>query len=352
MKYTFLLLFAFYSQLSFAQITSKNISDKVAGYGSMPNIKKDNVGILHLVYGNTDSIFYEFSTDHGKSFSVPELAGVVPGLFSFAMRGPQLAVSNKGLVITATTKQGDIWCLVKNNKSGWSQPLKINDVNGSAPEGLMALDADRTNVFAIWLDTRNRKKGQAVYGAHSIDGGNTWSKNLLVYESPDQTVCECCKPSVLVKGNNVHAMFRNYVNGNRDLYLVSSANSGKTFGKAQKLGNGSWKLNGCPMDGGALTISDNGNIQTVWRREGAIYAAEPGKPEKQIGEGKICTMASVNENNVYSWIENGDVVVLLPDGRKINAGKGTMPMLEPVDKHTVACVWENEKQIHFALVNL
>jgi hypothetical protein len=352
MKYTVLLLLAFCSQLSFAQVSMKNTSEQVAAYGSMPNIKEDNAGILHLVYGNSDSIFYKFSTDRGQSFSLPELVSAVPGLFSFAMRGPQLAVSDKGLVITATTKQGDILCLVKNNKSEWSQPFSINDVNGSAPEGLMALDADGANVFAVWLDTRNRKKGQAVYGAHSVDGGATWSKNLLVYASPDQTVCECCKPSVLVKGNNVYAMFRNYVNGNRDLYLVSSVDRGKTFGKAQKLGKDSWKLNGCPMDGGALTINDKGKIQTVWRREGAIYAAEPGKPEKQIGEGKICTMTSVNNTNVYSWIENGEVVVLLPDGKKISTGKGTMPVLEPIDKHTVACVWENEKQIHFALLNL
>ncbi|MEJ7682118.1 MAG: sialidase family protein [Segetibacter sp.] len=95
-------------------------------------------------------------------------------------------------------------------------------------------------------------KGQNVYGAKSVDGGKTWSKNILVYESPDSTVCECCKPSVTMKGNNVYVMFRNWLNGSRDLYVIKSSDGGKSFAQAQKLGKGSWKLNGCPMDGGGL----------------------------------------------------------------------------------------------------
>lgn len=51
---------------------------------------------------------------------------------------------------------------------------------------------------------------------------------------------------------------------------------GHTFSQAQKLGNGNWKLNGGPMDGGSLTIDDIGAIQTVWRRERKIDTAMPG----------------------------------------------------------------------------
>src|SRR5919199_1471209 len=68
-------------------------------------------------------------------------------------------------------------------------------------------------------------------------------------------------------------MFRNWINGNRDLYLITSSNNGKTFGQAQKLGVGNWKLNGCPMDGGGLAVNKNGTAETVWRREGKIYAS-------------------------------------------------------------------------------
>ena len=103
----------------------------------------------------------------------------------------------------------------------------------------------------------------------------------MIYTSPDSTVCECCKPSVVMKNNNVYVMFRNLLNGNRDLYLIQSADGGNSFGEAQKLGTGSWQLDGCPMDGGGIAVNDNGEVQTVWRRKNKIFAAAPGNSEKR-----------------------------------------------------------------------
>ncbi|MEJ7678323.1 MAG: sialidase family protein [Segetibacter sp.] len=188
------------------------------------------------------------------------------------MRGPQITSTANGLIITANTTYGNIFAYHKEGSSKWSKATKVNDADSVSKEALMALSADGLNAFAVWLDTRgNNGKGQRLYGAQSKDGGKTWSKNILVYSSPDKTTCECCKPSVVVKGNTIHAMFRNWLNGNRDLYLISSSNGGKTFGQAQKLGVGSWKLNGCPMDGGGLAVDKKGTPETVWRREGKIF---------------------------------------------------------------------------------
>jgi hypothetical protein len=189
-----------------------------------------------------------------------------------------------------------------------------------------------------WTHGGNNGKGQRLYGAQSKDGGKTWSKSMLIYSSPDNSICECCKPSVVVKGNYIYAMFRNWINGNRDLYLITSSNNGKTFGQAQKLGVGSWKLNGCPMDGRGLTVNKNGTPETVWRREGKIYAATAGSPEKEIGEGRGCSMESVNGKNIYTWTNNGDVVVMKPQGQKRVLGKGSQPLLKALYNEHVICV--------------
>jgi hypothetical protein len=175
---------------------------------------------------------------------------------------------------------------------------------------------------------------------------------LLVYASPESTVCEYCKPSVAVKGNNVYVMFRNFLNGNRDLYVATSSNAGKSFENAQKLGVGNWKLNACPMDGGGLAIDKSGIAQTVWRREGKIYASTIGSSEKEIGEGKGCTMATVNNKNVYAWTENGDVVLIKPQGQKKVLGKGSLPIVKALNNEYVICVWENDKQIHASVLEL
>lgn len=87
--------------------------------------------------------------------------------------------------------------------------MKVNDVDTVAKENFLALTADGENTFAVWLDLRD--KHNKIFDAKSNDGGIIWSKNILVYASPDATVCECCKPSVVMKGSDVYVMFRNWL---------------------------------------------------------------------------------------------------------------------------------------------
>jgi len=316
----------------------------------MPNLTKDNSNQIHLVYGSGDSILYSLSDDHGNTFSKPSLISILTGLAASHMRGPQIAATSNGLVVTACTNSGNIFSYTSDGDGGWTPGSRVNDVDTVAKENLMALGADGNNAFAVWLDLRDGHN--KLFGARSTDGGKTWSKNNIVYSSPDSTVCECCKPSVMVKGEDVYVMFRNWLNGNRDLYLINSSNAGVSFGQAQKLGNGSWPLNGCPMDGGGLALNKNGKPETVWNREGIIYACQPEKEEKKLGEGKNCTMESVNGKNVYAWVEDGNVILMKPQGMKKNLGKGQLPVLKAINKEHILCVWEKDKQIHKAVLEL
>ena len=147
-------------------------------------------------------------------------------------------------------------------------------------------------------------------------------------------------------------MFRNWLNGNRDLYMIQSSDSGDTFGQAKKLGRGSWALNGCPMDGGGIAINNSGNPETVWNRKGIVYACAPDKEEKELGKGQSCTIESVNGKNVYAWVEDGEVIILKPQGMKKNLGKGHLPIIKAVNNEHILCVWEDGKQIHRAIVEL
>ena len=328
----------------------KENNDLVIGPGKMPNLTRDLSGNFYVVYGTGDSIMYATSNDQGKTFSPPEVIAVLPHLVASSMRGPQIAATNNGLAIIAVNRSGDIFSFSKDNSGKWPQPVKVNDIDTVAKEGLMALSADGSNAFAVWLDLRD--KHNEIVGAKSTDGGKTWSKNIVVYASPDTTVCECCKPSVAMQGENVYVMFRNHLHGNRDLHLIQSKDGGNSFEGAQQLGNENWALNGCPMDGGGLVINKNGVPETVWRRRNIIYACIPGQPETAIGEGKGCTIESVNGKNVYAWTENGEVVIRKPQGMKINLGKGQLPLIKHINNEHILCVWENDAHIHSAIISL
>lgn len=318
-------------------------SSNIIAHGNMPNIAIDSSGSIHLVYGTGDSVMYAFSTDGDNHFSTPELVAVQQKLSAAAMRGPQIAAGSKGIVITACNHAGDIFSYTKRPNGPWEHSARVNDIDTVAKENLMALAADGQLTYAIWLDLRD--KSNKIYGAGSTDGGKTWSKNILVYASPDTTVCECCKPSLAIKNQKIYAMFRNKIHGNRDLYLVQSSDGGSSFGQANKLGWGSWFLDACPMDGGAMVLNENGFPETVWNRRGIIYACTPGKEEKALGNGRNCNLESIDGQNIYAWVENGNVIILKPDGSKLNMGKGHLPLLKAIGKDQVLCVWEMESRI-------
>ncbi len=347
LRYFHLLSLLLLSLISWKERTPRTAT-LVIGHGQMPNAVNDKSGNLHLVYGSGDSILYCMSTDGGHNFSKPSLVAKINNLMIAYSRGPQIASTEAGITIMASNAAGDIYSFNKKLER-WSSPSRVNDVDTVAKEGLMSLSGDKNLLYAVWLDLRENRRNKIV-GASSTDGGKTWSKNRLIYASPDSTVCECCKPSVYVKKQTVNVMFRNWLHGSRDLYLIQSVDNGASFGNAEKLGTDSWALNGCPMDGGGIIITDDGKTQTVWRRKVTIYSDEPGKPEKAIGEGKSCTLAAVAGKLSYAWVENGEVTCLLPTGSKVSLGKGAFPILKPVDNKTALCVWEDNKQIKAATV--
>ena len=325
-------------------------NNSVIASGKMPGVAIDNSETIHVVYGKSDSLLYSYSSDQGKTFSNPSLISVVPKLMAKAMRGPQIVATTDGLSVTACNTSGDIFSFVKNRSGNWLPTARVNDVDTVAKENLMALSSDGQIVFAVWLDLRN--KHNQIFGSKSTDGGKTWSKNIFMYASPDTTVCECCKPSVQVKGKDVYVMFRNWLQGNRDLYLIHSSDGGFHFEQAEKLGNGNWALNGCPMDGGALTLDNDGNPRTVWNRKGIIYACNPGAEEKRVGEGNSCTVELINGKNTYAWVNKGNVIVQSPDGVQKNLEKGELPIIKRINNDQIICIWQNDDQIHKAILSL
>ncbi|HUC81678.1 MAG TPA: sialidase family protein [Flavisolibacter sp.] len=351
MKASLLFLFAITLGLTACKNSDKNNpTTEIIGEGGVPDVAKDDKAI-HITYGKGDSILYSFSSDNGNSFSKPEVVDTVAKLFSFAMRGPQITSTADGICIIAATQQGDLLSYQKDVSGRWTKTGRVNDVDTIAKEGLLALDGDGNNLFAVWLDLRQDNLNN-IYGAKSVDGGKTWAANKMIYSSPDGHVCECCKPSVAVQGNQVNVMFRNWLDSNRNLYLIQSFDGGNTFNGAQKLGTGNWKLAGCPMDGGGVAVNKSSVVQTVWRREGKIYTAEPGKQEIELGEGKSCTIEMVNGKNVYAWVEKGEVIVVKPGGIKMNVGKGSLPALKAINNEEVLCVWQKDKEIHQSVIEL
>jgi hypothetical protein len=316
---------------------------------------------VFLAFGAGNRIYVSSSTDSGKNFAAPVKVAEASILPLTRHRGPRIAISGSALVITAVTGKtptqgahahglpadGDLlaWRSLDDGKT-WSKGVPVNDVPAAATEGLHTLAADaKGHLFAAWLDKRTGQ-GTQLYGARSDDQGVTWQKNALIYNSPDGSICECCHPSAAFDADGqVVVMWRNELAGARDMYLARSRDA-KTFSTPEKLGRGSWQLNGCPMDGGGLVLTEKGLV-TAWRRNKEIFVASPGEPETPVGEGADVSLAGGRRGVYAVWSSPVGIQTLSPGQRKpvVLAPPGAFPSVVNLSTGAALAAWECDGKI-------
>ncbi len=326
-----------------------------------PQASIDNQGVVHLAFGSGDQVFY--ARREADQFSQPKVVFRVPNMSLGMRRGPRIAAMDSCIVVTAIGgeqgkgKDGDILAYRSLDKgASWSGPVKVNDVQASAREGLHAMtcSADGT-LWCVWLDLRNKRTELML--SKSTDQGASWSANQLVYQSPDRNICECCHPSIAVQGPIVRILFRNSVDGNRDMYVISSRDAGATFGKAERLGLQHWELNACPMDGGMLALSKDGEATAVWRRGGMIYVTRPAESaEEPLGKGEQAWIAMTPAGPRIVWTtgREGDLLLSGLDSqtpRKLSDNARDPIIVTNSTSTLVIACWEKRDQDKTSIVS-
>ena len=346
-------------------VVSAGDATRIDDNGRQPQAAVSADGRVYIAYAKDGAIYCVASRDGGKTFAAPVKVGEPKKMPVGMRRGPRVTATEDAVVITAISgelgggKDGDVVAWRSEDGGATWNPLgkPLNTTAAAAREGLHGMAAGPGGqVFCVWLDLRNagRGSGMEVWGARSEDSGRTWSRDFLVYRSPEKSVCQCCHPSVAYgpDGKTVAVMFRNELSGNRDMYLVQSRNGGKMFGKAQKLGIGTWTLNACPMDGGMLVYPADGDAArnaagplTAWRRESRVFSAEPGQRERELAGGQQPWVASGPGGSYVVWITGrpGDLMLAEGDGPPVKVADGASdPCIAaaPGAKGDVVIVWE------------
>ncbi len=310
--------------------------------GREPQLAVADDGSVLVAYGRGNEILCR-RLQSGMQSSEASLVTNAGKLSLGMRRGPRIARSGKYATITAIIGEkgggadGDVRSFVSSDDGKtWKPGALVNDVPGSAREGLhaMAVAPDGTLACA-WLDLR--ESGTTLTISSSKDHGTTWSKNVVAYRSPSGTICECCHPSLTYDSSGkLHILFRNAVDGNRDMYALTTKDL-VSFSPATMQGGTSWRLAACPMDGGMVAVI-NGSTFSVWRREGTILTSS-GASETNLGTGKNPWLTARNSNPVIAW-QNGTVVMLSISGQAPIqlSEKGNDPVVETSGngKHLVA----------------
>lgn len=322
--------------LSLLLSISLDLAPDAAGIAyKQPRLAADGRDVL-MTFGAGSTVYFARSTDRGATFSKPVAVSEWGKLALGMRRGPRIVATASGPLITAIVGQqgggrdGDIiaWRPVDGGRT-WGNNFRVNDVAGSAREGLHDIAASGNFVVAVWLDLRNERT--QLYAGTSADGGANWSANRPIHEG---SICECCHPTVAIDAQGtVHVMFRNSLDGARDIYSMRSTDRGKTFTAATKSGEGTWMLNACPMDGGAI---DTATGKTIWRRDGEIFVAGQSGKETRVATGKDPVAAG----GTIVWQARDGLRQLEPP-RLLDAD-GRSPQLLRLADGAVLAAWESK----------
>lgn len=286
-----------------------------------PRVALDGRGraLLSLpVAGGID--FVAASDDTNRSFGGVVHAIRRDGLFAGGCRGPRIAASRSAVVIAAISMRngdagGDLYAWRSaDGGATWGEALRVSDVAGCAAEGLFDLAALADGRFAIvWLD--GRTKGTRVRADFSSDGSQ-WGEDVLVYESPGGSVCECCAPAVAAAddGGGI-AAFRNSVDGDRDIWTARLPKGATQFEAARKSGAGAWKLAACPM--AAPSVATRGaDVVSAWRRADDVYLVTGAAQERELGRGTEPQIVLRDDGVHVVWLAAGTLVHLAPRAKK------------------------------------
>jgi hypothetical protein len=316
-------------------------------------------GMVALAFAKGGAVMIAVSSDSGRSFSPPRRVSESPVLATGRHRGPRVLFTDRGIVVSAVTgntlatgehahglpSDGDlvVWRSIDKGRT-WSKPSIVNDVSGAPREGLHAMVSDEHGqLAAAWLDLR--KEGTRLYGAFSKDDGATWSKNILIYEAPGGTICQCCAPSLAATGpGSFTVMFRNVLGDSRDLYTIR-IRDGQVISKPAKVGSGTWSIDACPMDGGGLLYS-HGQFFSGWRRGDDVFLSTPDQPETRIGAGVDIAVAESGGHPLVAWQNAGKVVVWMAGKTETLAQRGGgFPALVGLPSGGALAAWEADGAI-------
>ena len=273
---------------------------------AQPQLAMTARGRVFLAYGSGKEIFVVRSDDGGATFAAPVRVATVPALMLGMRRGPRVAAHGDRVTVTLPAKDLLAFSSADAGRT-WTGPVIVNDVPGSAREGLHDLSAAPDGrLSAAWLDLRLGK--MALFAAESADAGRTWTRNEAIYRSPETSICECCHPTVLFDADgNLAVMWRNWLDGSRDLWLMTRPAGSPRFSAPVKQGAGTWKLNGCPMDGGDIVARNHGAFDTVWQRAGQIFLQSGSAPERRLAAGKQPVAAALATGTLVVWQQGANL---------------------------------------------
>jgi hypothetical protein len=144
----------------------------------------------------------------------------------------------------------------------WTQPVWLHDSEKGMEHGFVSLfPLDATSFGAVWLDGRDMRgagKGQTGVYYRTVGADGKLGKEAVL----DSRVCDCCPTGAAIQGDRGLALFRDRSRDEvRDIAFARF--TGGKWSKSKLVADDGWEIQGCPVNGPAVTFAGD-RAAAIW----------------------------------------------------------------------------------------
>ena len=196
-----------------------------------------NVDSIHVVWyderdGNRE-IYYKRSTDGGQTWGADTRLTTNDSV----SKNPAIAISGSYVHIVWDDKRdGNREIYYKRSTDGgttWGGDIRLT--NATDISYCPGIAVSGSNVHIIWTDLRDGNGNKDIYYKFSTDGGITWGNDTRITNDAAMSY----NTSISVSGSNVHFIWEDTRDGNREIYYKRSTDGGLNWGTDTRLTNNS-----------------------------------------------------------------------------------------------------------------
>jgi hypothetical protein len=187
--------------------------------------------------------------------------------------------------------------------SGWSSDVRLTNDDSTSYWPDVVVNGN--NIHVVWHD--HRDGNYEIYYKTSTDNGESWSSDIRLTNGGSNSQY----PAVAVNGNNIHVVWHDNIDGNREIYYKTSTDNGESWSNDIRLTNG-----GSNYYWPAVAVNGN-NIHVVWTHDYyEIYYkrstdnGENWSSDVRLTEGDSYSeypAVAVNGNNIHVvWYDHRD----------------------------------------------
>lgn len=267
---------------------------------------------VHVIWvderdGNKE-IYYKRSTDGGNTWGSDFRLTNNPNNST----NPSLWVSGSNVHVVWQEDRDGNWEIYykRSNDNGntWTSDIRLT--NNPQSSLYPSVSVFSSTIHVVWVD--NRDGNDEIYYKRSIDGGNSWGSDIRLTNNTQQSFY----PYLFSYGLNVHVVWTDDRDGNREIYYKRSIDGGSTWESDFRLTNNvnvSQRPFICVSGPNVHVIwQDNrdGNWEIYYKRNPTGNGVEEFNKEREfkIYKNLFIDFLNLDEKTIHVYDLNGRIV--------------------------------------------